>query len=86
MTARGDAVNDAVHHPDPEINAGVAAEVLEAERADLAAGYPPRTWICPDCGASHSRGHFMNVGQHRCLRCGYVGSGGVMVGPPDVTS
>ena len=66
------------YHPDPEINAGVAALALEAERADLAAGYPPRHWQC-DCGAGHDRGHFMAVGVHRCLACGYVGDGGVMI-------
>lgn len=67
-----------VYHPDPEINAGVAADALEAERADLAAGYPPRRWICPDCEIEHRRGHFLTIGTHRCLRCGYVGTGGVM--------
>lgn len=66
------------YHPDPEINAGVAADVLVAEVADLAAGYPPRRWICP-CGASHARGHLGAIGQHRCLSCGYVGNDGVMV-------
>lgn len=67
------------YHPDPEINAGVAADALDAERADLAAGYPPRRWQC-SCGASHGRGHFMTIGIHRCLGCGYVGPGGVMFG------
>lgn len=68
------------YHPDPEINAGCILDAIEAERADLAAGYPPRRWICP-CGASHSRGHFPagQIGSHRCLRCGYVGTEGVMV-------
>jgi rubredoxin len=75
-----------VYHPDPEINAGVAADALDAERADLAAGYPPRRWVCPKCAAEHGRGHFLNIGQHRCLRCGYVGTGGVMVGPPSAES
>lgn len=65
------------YHPDATINAEVAADTLEAERADLEAGYPPRAWICP-CGASHSRGHFGSIGIHRCLACGYVGDGGVM--------
>jgi hypothetical protein len=65
------------YHPDPEINAEIAVEALAAEVADLAAGYAPRAWICP-CGASHSRGHFLTIGQHRCLSCGYVGTDGVM--------
>jgi hypothetical protein len=67
-----------VYHPDPVINAGVALEVAQAEAADLAAGYPPRRWVCP-CGKAHSRGHFLAIGQHRCLSCGYVGAGGVML-------
>jgi hypothetical protein len=75
----------AVYHPDPEINAEIAQTALEAEQADLAAGYPPRPWLC-DCGASHSRGHFMTVGVHRCLGCGYVGPGGVMFDPEDPAS
>lgn len=66
-----------VYHDDPEINAEIAQAALESERIDLAAGYPPRRWICP-CVASHSRGHFQVIGVHRCLRCGYVGDGGVM--------
>lgn len=65
------------YHPDPEINREVAAEVLGAEMADLAAGYPPRGWTC-ECGKSHLRGHFMTIGTHRCMGCGYVGEGGVM--------
>ena len=68
------------YHPDPEINAGIAADALDAERADLAAGFPPRRWQCPDCGASHGRGHFGVIGNHRCLGCGYAGPGGVMFG------
>lgn len=66
-----------VYHPDSEIDAEIAADALEAERVDLAAGYPPRRWTCP-CGASHSRGHVQAIGVHRCLRCGYVGTAGVM--------
>jgi hypothetical protein len=69
---------NAVYHPDPEINAEVAAEALESERVDLAVGYPPRRWLC-ECGAEHSRGHFMSIGVHRCLGCGYIGTGGVMM-------
>lgn len=65
-----------VYHPDPEINAGIVLDSLAAEMADLDAGYPPRRWRCT-CGHEHSRGHFLAIGQHRCLRCGYVGSEGV---------
>jgi hypothetical protein len=68
----------ATYHPDPAINAEVAQEALESERADLATGYPPRRWQC-DCGAEHGRGHFMTIGVHRCFACGYVGTGGVML-------
>jgi hypothetical protein len=66
------------YHPDPEVNAGVAADVLDAEVADIVAGFPPRRWTCL-CGASHSRGHHQAIGQHRCLSCGYVGTGGIML-------
>lgn len=69
--------NPVQYHPDPEINAGIVADALAAELADLKAGYPPRWWICP-CGASHRRGFFMAVGVHRCLKCGYVGELGVL--------
>lgn len=65
------------YHPDPEINAEVAQQTLEAERLDLAMGYLPRRWQC-ECGAAHQRGHFQEVGLHRCLACGYVGAGGIM--------
>jgi len=68
----------ATYHPDPTINAQVALDVLIAEEADLAAGYPPRRWQCT-CGAEHGRGHFMGIGVHRCLACGYVGTEGVML-------
>lgn len=71
-------MSSAAYHPDPAINAEVAEAALESERIDLAAGYPPRRWTCPDCSRSHSRGHFQIIGVHRCLGCGYVGSGGVM--------
>lgn len=67
-----------VYHPDREINAGIIADALDAERADLAAGYPPRRWRCI-CGAEHSRGHFGTVGVHRCLACGYAGTEGVLL-------
>ncbi len=66
------------YHPDPEINAEIEQMALDAERFDLAAGYPPRYWVCPDCGAGHRRGHFMAIGAHRCLFCGYIGTGGTM--------
>ena len=65
------------YHPDPEINHGVTLDAIEAELSDLAAGYEPRWWMC-QCGAMHHRGHFHIVGNHRCLTCGYVGTGGVM--------
>lgn len=68
------------YHPDPEIAAGVAADTLAAEIEDLAAGYLPRRWQC-ECGAEHGRGHFYTIGTHRCFHCGYVGDGGVMIGP-----
>ena len=69
------------YHPDPEINASLHAEAMENERIDLEAGLPPRRWRC-DCGAEHGRGHFLYIGQHRCLNCGYVGEGGYLVPPP----
>lgn len=65
------------YHPDPEINAEIVQAALEAERADLAAGYPPKFWRC-ECGAGHRRGHFQTIGVHRCMRCGYVGASGTM--------
>jgi len=70
------------YHPDPEINREVAAEVLANEAFDvLIARLPPRRWMCPLCGTSHSRGHLGAIGTHRCLSCGYVGTGGVMWDP-----
>jgi len=66
------------YHPDPEINAEIMVEALQSEISDLAMGYPPRRWRC-ECGHEHSRGHFMSIGVHRCLACGYVGEGGVML-------
>jgi hypothetical protein len=74
-----ETVRNVAYHPDPEISAEIAREALEAERADLAAGYPPRRWQC-ECGASHGRGHFQVIGVHRCLACGYVGQAGAMFG------
>jgi hypothetical protein len=67
------------YHPDPTINAEIAADALAAETFDLSIGYPPRLWTCP-CGATHGRGHFLSVGVHRCLTCGYYGTDGVMHG------
>ena len=67
-----------VYHPDPEINAEIIEAARQAEIIDLAAGYPPRFWRCPDCGAGHKRGHFQVIGVHRCLGCGYVGDGGTV--------
>lgn len=59
---------------------GDPVDTLAAEVADLAAGYPPRRWRCP-CGREHSRGHVGAIGVHRCLWCGYMGSGGEMLPP-----
>ena len=70
------------YHPDPEINAEVAAEAAENERADVKIGHPPRRWMCPGCGASHDRGFFpLGSDAHRCLGCGYGGTGGVLWDP-----
>ena len=44
----------------------------------LAAGLYPRWWCCPLCGSCHKRGYFRAIGNHRCLKCGYKGSGGLM--------
>lgn len=66
------------YHPDPEINDEIAQQTLEAEISDIRAGFLPRRWICP-CGASHQRGHMWAIGVHRCLSCGYIGNGGIMV-------
>jgi hypothetical protein len=41
-------------------------------------GHRARRWRCP-CGTMHSRGHFVAAGVHRCLACGYTGTGGVML-------
>lgn len=71
-------IPQAAYHPDPAISAEVAADALEGEVADLAAGLPPRRWRCPECGTEHGRGHFEAIGQHRCLGCGYIGTEGVM--------
>lgn len=69
---------DTCYHPDPEINAEVIADALEAERANLAAGFLPQRWRCI-CGTEHARGHVESIGIHRCLACGYVGTEGVML-------
>lgn len=71
-------MNTTTYHPDPEINALIAAEALENEKADLASGLPPAKWTCPDCATSHKRGHFGTIGSHRCMKCGYVGGGGII--------
>lgn len=70
------------YHPDAEIAAECHEQAVEAEATDVAAGYAPRGWRC-DCGAEHSRGHFLTVGVHRCLACGYVGTGGTLGDPPE---
>jgi len=72
---------DIVYHPDPMINEAIRIETLDNEVNDLSNGYPPRHWCCPQCRRSHGRGHFLALGQHRCLWCGYVGTGGVMWDP-----
>lgn len=66
------------YHSDDEINAEVAVGARAGEAADLAAGFPPSSWEC-ECGARHSRGHYLTIGTHRCLACGYVGIGGALV-------
>lgn len=68
------------YHPDPDIDAGIHEEAQESERRDLDAGYPPRRWRC-GCGAEHGRGHYLTIDTHRCLACGYVGTGGALIGP-----
>jgi hypothetical protein len=68
------------YHPDPEINEEIAADAREGEEASLAVGLDPTPWEC-ECGAAHARGHFMVIGSHRCLRCGYVGDGGRLMDP-----
>lgn len=80
MTSPKSPTPDTCYHPDPWVNVLVIADAIEAERADLAAGYPPRRWRCT-CGTEHSRGHFGTIGVHRCLACGYVGTEGVMLDP-----
>lgn len=37
----------------------------------------------PDPEIDEGRGHFLTIGAHRCLGCGYVGTGGVMSGDDD---
>lgn len=66
------------YHPESGIDREIAADALVGELADLAAGYAPKFWRCPECGNGHGRGHFQAVGVHRCLYCGYVGTGGTM--------
>jgi rubredoxin len=66
------------YHPDPDINAAIIAEAAGSERLDLLAGFPPRQWLCPSCGTVHGRGHTGTIGVHRCLACGYTGTGGIM--------
>jgi hypothetical protein len=34
-----------VYHPDPEIDAEIRQQAIDAERSDLAIGYPPRRWV-----------------------------------------
>jgi hypothetical protein len=69
-------ISATTYHPDPEINAVIALDAINAEVLDLRAGLPPRAWRCPSCESEHSRGPLTNGRQHRCLRCGYIGEGG----------
>lgn len=66
------------YHPVADIDHEIRQDAEAAEAFDLAAGYPARWWVCPNCGATHNRGWFMVQGVHRCLRCGYSGDGGTM--------
>lgn len=68
------------YHPDPGINEGVAADAREGEAASLAAGLAPSPWECT-CGAAHGRGPIEGGDLHRCLNCGYVGTGGRLMDP-----
>ena len=77
-TALAEGSTDLVYHPDPEINEEVIADMLEAEAYDMSVGDGPWWWQCPKCRASHNRGHHEAVGVHRCLGCGYTGTGGIM--------
>jgi hypothetical protein len=70
------------YHPDAEINEGIAADAREGEAANLAAGFHPAPWEC-ECGAAHRRGHFQSIGVHRCMNCGYVGTGGRLMDPSE---
>jgi hypothetical protein len=70
------------YHPDPEINAEVALERARGELLDIRAGYPVSRWTCPDCGRSHRRGFMPGSLAHRCLWCGYVGTGGFIEPAP----
>lgn len=66
------------YHPDPVVDAQIRADALAGELRDLEVGYPARWWRCPQCQATHRRGFFLGFGQHRCLRCGYVGERGTI--------
>lgn len=69
------------YHPDPEVNDGIAADVLAGEEANLRAGFPPSPWEC-ECGAQHNRGH-TTLGVHRCMRCGEHKTGGRLMDPSE---
>jgi hypothetical protein len=66
------------YHPDPAIDAEITKQANESDVADMAAGFGPKWWQCPTCSASHQRGHFGVIGNHRCMNCGYVGGGGTL--------
>lgn len=77
--ARRTLAGQIAYHPDPEINAEIIDMAIESEAFETSVGYPPRAWTCV-CGATHNRGSFMTIGTHRCLKCGYIGTEGVMHG------
>jgi predicted RNA-binding Zn-ribbon protein involved in translation (DUF1610 family) len=47
-------------------------EIKQRLRKRIATG---GRFLCPRCGASHSRGALDGCAVYRCLRCGYVGHG-----------
>lgn len=66
-----DDTNDEPWHPDPEIDAGVRADVAEAADIDDAVAREQKAgWFYCACGASHDRGPLNGVDVYRCLRCG----------------
>ena len=58
-------------HPDPEMNAGILADLREAEDIDAAVARGQKAaWFYCACGASHDRGPLNGEDVYRCLRCG----------------